>query len=533
MSFFVNPTLACDYYKIGHATKMQPENMEMVYSTWTARSNKHHPGKPLTVVFGYQYTIQRLKEFWDENFFSIDIEDLRSEFEDVIGLSFNPNYADFSKFEKLWKLGYLPLCIRGVPEGTLLPVGIPDHVIYNTLPEFAWLPQFIEDMWSASNWQPSTSATTAFWNKKLLEYWVNKTCDNPKETIDHMVGDFSLRGHTSLEAGYISGAGHLLSFDRTATIGSNVLINKYYNFDYQEYKIFGMGTPSLEHSVVEQGIAYYKNAFMSGELPQYMIPYVKTVINENWEINLIAEMCFILYLLTEVQPEGVMTYVADTYDYWGVVSKILPVIKDVIMNREGCFSIRPDSGDPVKIICGDNSKFSDLPEFKGTLKCLLDIFGSTQNSKGCEVLPSQIRMIYGDAITPEIMEAVGCYCTNYHIALNNLSFGMGAYSYQYVSRDTRGYAIKATDCIHKDFGEIMLYKEPKTDSGKKSIKGCVAVIKNPETNKYEYVDHLTLKESLEYPNNLMVNKFVDGTLYNMESFDVIKKRLEGENWHVN
>lgn len=521
MSFFLNPALACDYYKIGHATKMQPEGVERVYSTWTARNNKYHGNCKYTVVFGYQYTIQKLVEFFNDNFFSQSLSSLKADFEIMIKNSFNPIYADFSKFEALWHLNRLPLTIMGVPEGTLLPVGIPDHVIWNTEPEFAWLPQFIEDMWSANNWLPSTSATTAFYRKQMMKECVEKTCDS-MESLNHMCGDFSLRGHTSLEAGYISGAAHLLSFDRTATIGANKLIQKYYH----THSIAGMGTPSLEHSVVEQGIACFKQRIINNDIPDYMKPYlIEVTKNDNWEINLIAEMCFILYLLKEVQPTGVMTYVADTYDYWGVLTKILPVIKSAIINRDGCFSIRPDSGNPIDIICG-NENSDNIYEKLGTINVLMEIFGNTINSKNCYQLPKQIRMIYGDAITPEITEKVCNWCIENNIALDNICFGIGAYTYQYVTRDTRGYAIKATNCCHKDYGEMLLYKEPKTDSAKKSVRGCIAVVKHDDN--YYCIDNLTLEEALSYNGNIMVTKLDDGKVVNTESFEKIRERLDEE-----
>lgn len=510
MSFFLNPALACDYYKTGHLW-MQPKGMQMVYSTWTARSNRHHPDCPNTVVFGYQYTIRQLIEFFDDNFFHVPVETLRKEYEEVISASFNDNYSSFEKFEALHKLGHLPLAIYGVPEGTLLPVGIPSHVMWNTDSNFAWLPQFIEDMWSSANWLPSTSATTAYYRKKLIEPTAEATSDVPNLAA-HMCGDFSLRGHTSIEAGLISGAGHLLSFDRTATIGANLLLKKYYAADGE---VPGMGTPSLEHSVVEQGVAWFKHKIAEGSLPEYMMPYInKAMMDGTWEVNLVAEMCFILHLITTVQPTGMMTYVADTYDYWGVVKKVLPTIKDAIMARDGCFSLRPDSGDPIEII------ETTLPE-------LLKTFGCTVNSKGCRVLPRQIRMIYGDAITAEITKEVCHWCVGQEISLENLAFGIGAFTYQYVTRDTRGFAIKATDCIHDEFGELPIFKAPKTDPGKKSPRGAVAVLKDCR-GCYCMVDQLTVRDAVNFPGNVMVKLMENGEMFNQEDFYTIRKRLEAE-----
>lgn len=526
MSFFLNPALACDYYKAGHPW-MQPKGVRVVYSTWTARNARRHPNCPKTVVFGHQYTLQEwFIDFFEKNFFNADIYDLRKEFETMMANTFNPAYASFEKFEQLYAIGYLPIAVYGVPEGTLLPAGIPDHVIYNTLPGFAWLPQYLEDVWSSNNWLPSTSATTAYYRYRLIKPYVEETCEDIN-IAHHMCGDFSLRGHTSLNAGVVSGAGHLLSFDRTATIGSNALLEKYYDADLAQNPP-GMGTPSLEHSVVEQGIAWFKHRIISGDIPDYMEKALKTAAMQgNWEINLIAEMCFILYLITEVQPTGVMTYVADTYDYWGVVGKILPVIKDNILERDGCFSIRPDSGNPVEIICGKGIEKDESYENLGTLISLFLIFGGKNNKKGYRVLPPQIRMIYGDAITAEIMEKVGNWCIDKGISIENICFGIGAYTYQYVTRDTRSYAIKATDFVHEDFGDMPLYKEPKTDKAKKSPRGAIAVVRNSQ-GEYDMIDGLTIQEAQIYPGNVYVLKFCDSKLFNQEDFYTIRERLMNE-----
>lgn len=524
MSFFLNPAFACDYYKIGHPF-MQPPGMQTVYSTWTARSYKHHEGCPKTVVFGHQYTIKEfMVDFWKENFFRQPLDKLEEEYKLMMMWSFNPTYIDFSKFAALHKLGYLPIEIWGVPEGTLLPVGIPDHVIFNTHPDFAWLPQYLEDIWSSNNWLPSTSATTAYYRRKLLEPYVKTTCDD-MSALDHMCGDFSLRGHTSLQAGAISGAAHLLSFDRTATVGANALIKQFYNDD----TVYGIGTPSLEHSVVEQGIAWFKQRIADNDVPDYARKYIDRAMRAgDWEMNLIAEMGFMLYLMNEVQPTGVMTYVSDTYDYWGVVTKILPMIKDFILSRDGTLSIRPDSGDPYKIICGDVTAPEGSPEWKGTLVCLMDIFGYTHYklSDEYDVLPRQIRLIYGDAVTADITKRVGEWCVMTGVSLANICFGIGAFTYQYVTRDTRGYAIKATDCVHESFGEMPIYKQPKTDPGKKSVKGCVAVIKKGD--EYVCIDGLTLNEACNCPGNVMVPKMKDGVMMNQETFGAIRDRLLNE-----
>lgn len=521
---YKNPCLMVDAYKLGHAF-MQPEGVNLIYSTWTARSNKYHPGCKNTVVFGAQGFIKEyLVDFFNEWFFSRDINDIEKDFVRKVKASFHTGYCDFTRFRKLHELGYLPIEVWGVPEGTVLPPHIPDHVIWNTDINFAWLPQYLEDLWSCHNWQPTTSATTAYYRRKLLEHYVQATVGD-MDCLKHMCGDFSMRGMTGEDAAYSSSAGHLLSFDRTATVEANSYLEEYYMADLNEpWQAPGLGIPSLEHSVVCQNVAYYKEKLAGGYLPEYMKEYVRQAVMNNWEPNLIAEMCFLLRLLTEVQPNGVLTYVSDTYDYWGIVTKVIPAIKDVIFRRKGTLSIRPDSGNPVHIVCGDPMAEPGSPEFKGTLNILFDIFGYETNKMGCKKLPPQIGLIYGDAITTEITKDIGDWCAANNVAINNIAFGIGAYTYQYVTRDTRGYAIKATDAIIERLGELPLYKAPKTDPGKRSPKGCVAVIKNNH-NEYLMVDNLTLAEAKKYPGNIMTPKFRNGEQLNRESIYAIRDRL--------
>lgn len=521
---YKNPCLMVDAYKLGHFFQM-PRGVETIFSTWTARYNKYHNGGECkdTVVFGHQGYIQEyFIEFFNENFFNADINHIEADFKRKVSAVFHPAYTDFSRFRKLHELGYLPIEVWGVPEGTVLPINVPDHIIFNTDPDFAWLPQYLEDIWSCHNWMPSTSATTAYYRRKLLEPYVAATCDS-MDVLKHMCGDFSMRGMTGEDAAYVSTCGHLLSFDRTATVEGNGYLEQYYGADLEK-NAPGLGVPSLEHSVVCQNVAYYKEVMASGKLPVKMIPYVRKAMNENWEPNLIAEMCFLIRLLTDVQPEGVLTYVSDTYDYWGVVTKVIPAIKDIIMNRKGKLSVRPDSGNPIHIICGDPDAEPGSPQFNGTIFELMKTFGWTRNSKGCKVLPSQIGLIYGDAITAEITKAVGEWCVSREISIGNIAFGIGAYTYQYVTRDTRGYAIKATDAIIDTMGELPLYKQPKTDSAKKSPKGAVAVIKDGR-GIIQMVDGLTIDEALHYHGNLMVPKFKDGKMFNIETIYQIRDRL--------
>ncbi len=560
---FKNPCLIVDAYKLGHYF-MMPKGVSFVYSGWTARSNKYMPNSDATVVFGTQYFIKEyLVDFFNKEFFNGDIDFIQKDFEKKVKNQFNPAYADFSRFRALYDLGYLPIEVLGLPEGTKCPIRVPDHVIFNTHPDFAWLPQYLEDMWSCHNWMPTTCATIAYDRRQILQKFVDLTCDDTSIT-PNLAGDFSLRGTGHEEVAYINGAGHLLSFNKTATIDANGLLEQFYGADL-ENDIVGQGTPSLEHSVVCESIACYVKILQDGG--EYK--GIKLADYPDVDIKLVAEMCYIKYLLTEVQPTGALSYVSDTYDYWGVLTWILPRLKDVIMNRDGVFIVRPDSGDPTGIVCGykvytdkkqalsdyfdgfdivrrgcflDEStgkynKFELIKdslilsskelmqcEVDGSIKTLANIFGYTVNNKGFKVLEKHIRLIYGDAINRERTEEIPAGLMDNGYSVENMVFGIGSFSYQLISRDSLGYAIKAIDCVING-GELPLFKDPKTDDGtKKSQRGCVAVYRDAN-GAITYKDGLTFDESMAFEGNLLRPVFKDSKAYNFQTLNEIRELL--------
>lgn len=560
-----NPCLIVDAYKLGHYF-MMPKGVSFVYSGWTARSNRYMPNSDATVVFGAQYFVKEyLLDFFNKEFFQGDIDFIQKDFEKKVTKQFNPAYADFSRFRALYDLGYLPIEVMGLPEGTLCPIRVPDHVIFNTHPDFAWLPQYLEDLWSCHNWMPSTCATIAYDRRQILQKFVDLTCDNTSIT-PNLAGDFSLRGTGHEEVAYINGAGHLLSFNKTATIDTNGLLEQYYGADI-ENDIVGQGTPSLEHSVVCESIASYVKLLQ--ERGEYK--GIRLADYPDVDIKLVAEMCYIKYLLTEVQPKGVLSYVADTYDYWGVLTWILPKIKDDIVNRDGVFVVRPDSGDPTAIVCGykiytdlntalldfengldlvrrgclydaNTGKFQRFEsdgkglglaakelmqcEVDGSIKVLADTFGYTSNNKGFKVLEKHIRLIYGDAINRERTVEIPSALMDNGFSVENMTFGIGSYSYQLISRDSLGYAIKAIDCII-DGEELPLFKDPKTDDGtKKSHRGCVAVYRD-DKGEITVKDGLTFQEAKDFEGNLLRTIFKDSKVYNFQTLNEIRQRLHG------
>lgn len=477
-----SPLLSNDFYKTGHIYQY-PEGTETIYSNFTPRSSRIPEIKEV-VVFGVQAFIKTMvKEFKDEFFAKptpLTIGSYLSRMDNALG----PNNINSKHLEELYELKYLPLEIKALPEGTLCPIGVPMLTIRNTDPRFYWLPNFLETWISNSLWHPMTTATIAWEYRKMLQKFANETSDQ-MDFIQWQGHDFSMRGHTSLESAIVSGAAHLLSFTGTDTIPSIDFLEEFYNADASK-ELIGGSVPATEHSVMCAGG------------------------NES-------ELETFERLITKVYPQGIVSIVSDTWDYWKVVTQILPTLKDKILLRNGKVVIRPDSGDPVKIICGDYNAPKDSPEYKGTISLLWEVFGGTTNTKGFKQLNSHIGCIYGDSITLDICKQICVGLQEKGFTSTNMVFGIGSYTYQYVTRDTFGFAMKSTMAIING-KETAIYKNPKTDSGiKKSAKGWLHV-----GNKLTLTDNVSWGEE---KSGELHTVFYNGTIANKEHLSGIRKHL--------
>ncbi|WP_315119792.1 nicotinate phosphoribosyltransferase [uncultured Clostridium sp.] len=483
-----NPLLLTDFYKTIHHMCYAPGMIKLV-SYWTPRmSRKDDMDK--VVMFGLQPFIKKyLIQYFNENFFQSDKEAVVSEYKRIISKTMGNMAADTKHIEALHDLGYLPIQIKAVAEGLRVNIKTPMIEITNTHEDFAWLVNYLETFMSCNIWQPMTSATIAYRYREIIKKYFNLTVENGD--IKKACGDFSMRGFSSVESAELSGAAHLLSFVGTATIPAISYLEEYYNCNIEE-EIVGLGTPSTEHSVM---CSYGEDEYKA---------YKR--------------------LITEVFPNGVLSIVSDTYDYWNVITDILPRVKEDIINRDGKIVIRGDSGDPVKIICGDKNAPKDSEEYKGTVELLWDIFGGEINSKGYKVLNSKIGTIYGDSITVERCKQICEGLEEKGFAVNNCVFGIGSYTYQYNTRDTFGFALKATHAVI-DGEEKFIFKAPKTDKDnfKKSQKGMCYVYR--EGQDILYKDELTLKEQAECKGNLLEIVFKDGKLIKDYSLSEIRNRL--------
>lgn len=304
-----------------------------------------------------------------------------------------PNQVGTAHIEALHDLGYLPIEIKALPEGTLCPIKVPALTFVNTKPEFFWLTNYFETLISTTLWLPMTSATSARLYKKELLRHAKKTGFENQPGLDFLCHDFSMRGMAGIEASIMSGMAHMTSFTGSETIPAIQAIEEYYDTDVETELVAGT-VPATEHSVMCAG-------GMEDEFGTFE------------------------RLITEIYPTGIVSIVSDTWDFWKVITDYLPRLKDTILARDGRVVIRPDSGDPVKIICGDPSAAPGTPEFYGAYELLGNIFGTTKTEKGFKVLNTHIGLIYGDSITLERQKQIYAQLEEKGYAATNLVLGIG------------------------------------------------------------------------------------------------------------
>lgn len=503
-----------DCYKLGHAS-MYTEGTDFLYSNLTPRSNKYfaamaaegYDGK--MVVFGTQGSIMEIVEDWNDSFFLKPKADVIRRYRRRLNGLLGEGVVSTARMEALHDLGYLPLEIKSIDEGARIGMKVPMLTIKNTNPEFFWLVNYLETALSNQIWQMTTNATIAAEYKRILVAAALRT-GAAIENVLFQGHDFSMRGMPGYVAASRSGAGHLASFSGTDTVGAVDYIEDYYGFglDLDAYFIAG-SIPATEHAVSSSNILTRQARMQKQGLVG--------------DTRLVAEAEFMLDYITRQNPAGFCSYVADTYDYWGVLTKVLtmPKVKAAIMAREGRLVIRPDSGDPLLVICGDPDAVPGSPEHKGSIQLLWEIFGGTTNAAGFKELDSHIGLIYGDSITLSRAAAITARLEAMGFASTNIVFGIGSYTYQCNTRDTFGTAMKATGTsVQGEFFEI--YKDPATgDKLKQSAKGLLYVYKD-ENGDYILVDQVDADK--EQSGELKV-RFLNGKFFNLTNIQEVRERL--------
>lgn len=526
--FKPNSLYYSDGYKVGHKRMLAP-NTNFLYGTWIPRSVKHaNKGITKILSFGQQLTWRWLHDEFDEYFFKLPLEQAMKFGKDMSKYLMQEFNA--SHFEELHKLGYLPIRAKSLPEGIETKPNVPHMTFVNTKSGFAWLTLYLETIVSSLAWVSSTSATTALQYRRNAKLWVMKTDPENAWLLDYMCHDFSARGLSPFDM-LASGLGHATSHRGSDTL--IVILAARYFYGEPEDEVCINSVNASEHSVSTTKI------FTVGE--QQMIA--------DW--------------LKEFD-KGILSIVSDTFDLWKLITVYLVALKSEIMSRDGKLVIRPDSGNPVDIVCGlsyDGKKYKDfyeayhagnrvylnddgkyyvinydpnydsnggkitglgkevsINEVKGVIELLWEIFGGTVNNQGYKVLDPHIGAIYGDSITLDRQIKIYERLAIKGFAATNIVLGVGSYTYRYVTRDSLGFAAKGA-WFEADGIEYDIYKDPVTDDGtKKSLKGLIQVTEN-----YEVKTQCTHEEESK---GMLQVIYEDGKFFNETTLTQIRERIK-------
>jgi nicotinamide phosphoribosyltransferase len=522
--------LNTDGYKLSHA-KLYPQagsgegdstGTTRILINWTNRSNKFMPGSTHAVVFGLQHYIQsELVEAWQPFFDAAEEDVVRLYTEALTGYVGAEGAAiiGIDHVRALHRHGKLPLRIKALREGTLSPMGVATVTIENTSDEFFWFPNYIETGLSASIWHPSTVATIAVEFRELLEKWALLTTGTT-DGVEFQGHDFSMRGQSSIESASVSAVGHLLSFLGTDTLPALDVVDRYYPGANNGW--VAASVPATEHSVM-------------------------CIRGEKGELATFHQ-------ILDTYPTGIVSAVSDGYDFFKVLTEVLtePTLHKRIVERDGTLVIRPDSGDPVDIVTGEFNPYGDADaellgydhpdvkaklawyeeekaagritnEQKGGIELLDEAFGHDVNEQGFKVL-RKVKIIYGDSINIDRLNRICQRLAAKGYATSNVVFGIGSFTYQYITRDNLGSAVKATHAIVDGFS-VDIQKDPKTGGGgKKSAKGRIAVHRGADGELHQ-VDELTAEQAEE---GLLEVVWEDGLFYRHQSLGDIREVLAEE-----
>lgn len=466
-----NLLIKSDSYKLTHHGQY-PKNTTKIVSYLESRKGAL---MPTTIFFGLQALLKGLE--------GQVVTREKIETANAFALAhFGQPYFNYDGWLKLLEKhdGKLPIKIKAVKEGAEVPVGNALMVIENTDPEFPWLTNFLET-YLMRIWYPITIATNSFYCRRIIKKYLDLTSDNP----DHLLfalHDFGYRGVSSEETAALGGMAHLTSFLGTDTLAAIVAANEFYN-EYGQFAMYGYSVSASEHSTAT--------------------PWGKGD----------GELAYISNMLTQY-PSGIVSMVADSYDTFGFARK-LGLFKDIIMNREGRVVVRPDSGDPVEV----NVEL---------VKILAEVFGTTTNSKGYKVLPTQIRIIQGDGIDREMIEKILVAFEQIGFAADNIVFGSGGGLLQKFDRDTQRFAIKCSYALI-DGKEVNVQKDPVTAKGSKKSKAGMLKLSKDENGKFVTISSANITpESFENTIDYMLPVFENGEIIAKYEFEEIRNVITAQ-----
>lgn len=486
--------LLADGYKHTHAEQF-PKGTTKLVSYMTPRKSRLKY-QDYMIFFGLQaFCKDYLIDYFNENFFNRNKEEVISEYKRVLDSMLGESAYSLDKIIELHDLGYLPIEIKAVDEGTKVPMTVPCLEISNTNDKFAWAVQWCESLLSCELWKSCIHANVGYTYRQVVNKYYDLTVDNGIKS--KAMSDFGFRGLSSLEESMKASSAWLLSFSGTATIPCVQYLERFYNCDNTKDK-FASNLISTEHAVMASNYA------VDGD-----------------------EITMLKRLLTEIYPNNSFSMVSDTYDLDNLVENILPQCKEEILNHNGKIVIRPDSGDIIEVAIR-------------TVKNIYKNFKGKTNSKGYKTLDPHIGVVYGDGVMQEVADEIYRRLMDDGFASNVIAFGAGSFSFnaikedgiiQIYTRDTFSVAIKATYGVVNG-KEIEIFKDPKTDREtgdgfKKSQKGLCYVYDDNGVIKYR--DGLNFEEYNKLGDNLLTTVFKDGKMIKEDSLHEIRNRLhEGE-----
>ena len=513
-----NSLLLTDGYKPSHKP-MYPVGTAKIYSNFTPRSDKHAPwaeGKLLNV--GVQKLFKDLIQHFDKNFFNRDRNEVAAEIAYELSLYQGSPY-DVQHVYELHDYGRLPFTVRAIEEGILLPIKVPSFTVENTMSIngaiFHWVTNYLETIMSCEGWLTSTAASLAFEYRKILT--VNCLETNPEALpfVKWQGHDFSMRGMGALGAAINAGIGHAFVFDGSDTLPVIPAMRYFYGA-----KGFVIGSvPATEHSVMCAGGQEDEiSTFL--RLMRLHPANILSIVSDTWNLWVV-----LMHYAERLKPtilrrglyltkESLSLIPMEEYDVdWNIV-RLYFIDKDgneytdeavqagiatgVIQYTPGKIVFRPDSGNPADIVCGLNTNPSNgvfdtnTPQYFGAVELLDQVFGHSLSSTGFKVLDPHVGIIYGDSITLAICTDICNRLKQKGYASTNVVFGIGSFTYQYNTRDTFGWAMKATaagiweyfpesdhdaEAPGMRYVEHTLFKNPITDDGtKKSAYGFLKVV---------------------------------------------------------
>lgn len=450
-----------DGYKLDHISQYV-DGTSVVYSNMTPRSDKlarvireNFNGK--VVFFGMQYAIKKMIEDWNQTFFSQPKETVMKKYARRI-----KNYVGFEKgqtqieaMSKLHDLGYLPLEIKALPEGSRVDMKIPVFTVKNTHPDFFWLTNYLETYLSCTIWPACNAASLSEQYWLASKKWALET-GAPDFWVSIANHCFAARGMRGDEDAMVSGAGHLLFSIGSDTLWSIDFFEEYYNAD-SDKEMIACSVGAFEHATATQRIEKFG-----------------------------SEVAAVRDAITNIYPKGILSYVADSRDYYKFISEDLVELKDDILARTEDelglvkFVIRPDSSPktPLEVICGDDEAEVGSPEWAGSLEILWNIFSGDTNASGYRVINTKVGLIYGEAITLDMQTKIYAKMKEQGFCVSNVLFGVGSWAFlQDSSRDSYSFAIKGSSSI-VDGEELSMQKTPKTAAtSKTSARGLLRVEK--------------------------------------------------------